>query len=69
MLYASYGCASCHGPAGGGLIGPKIGGTALSFNAVLSQLRSPRGQMTPFGPGILSDAQARDIYAFLRTLP
>jgi mono/diheme cytochrome c family protein len=67
-LYVSFGCAACHGPNAQGLVGPKLAGTALTFDEVLTQLRTPRGLMPAFGPEIVTDDQAFALYAYLLAL-
>jgi mono/diheme cytochrome c family protein len=70
-LFHAVGCWECHGTVGQGgtIAGPKIGGTALPFEAFLQQLRTPQNQMPPYEPKILSDADAANIYAFLKSIP
>ncbi|MBI2888067.1 MAG: cytochrome c [Chloroflexi bacterium] len=68
-LFLSVGCSGCHQPDGSGLIGPRIANTSLSFPEVLRQVRTPRQNMIPFDPSVLSDQDVLDIYAFLKSLP
>ena len=70
-LYGSVGCWECHGTQGQGgpLSGPRIGSTMLPYEAFLQQLRTPQNQMPPYEPPILSDADAANIYAFLKSIP
>ena len=65
------GCWECHGTVGQGgvLTGPRLADTALPFAAVLQQLRTPQNAMPPYEPAILSDADAANIYAWLKSLP
>ena len=61
-------CYTCHGTTGqGGPAGPRIGPTALPFDAFIHQVRDPRSEMAPFPPNILSDHDVADIYAYLET--
>ena len=69
QIFLTAGCSTCHQADGSGLVGPRIANTNLSFAEVLRQLRSPRESMPMFGPETVSDQQARDIYAFLKSLP
>ena len=32
-------------------------------------MRQPTGQMSPYAPKVVSDAELADIYAFLRSIP
>jgi mono/diheme cytochrome c family protein len=70
-LFHAIGCWECHGTQGqgGAISGPKIGGTALPFDAFLQQLRTPQNQMPPYEPEIVSNADAANIYAFLKSIP
>ncbi|HWG06155.1 MAG TPA: c-type cytochrome [Beijerinckiaceae bacterium] len=62
-------CYTCHGTTGQGAAptGPRIGPTALPFDAFIHQVRDPRSQMVPFPPNILSDQDVADIYAYLQS--
>ena len=71
QLYTAKGCVYCHGTEAQGVEGqiPRIAGTRLSFVQVLAQIRhSPSGLMPSFPPDFISDNDARDIYAFLKSL-
>lgn len=68
-LFFANGCNACHGDNGQGGIGPTIASTGFSFEQVLAQYRSPRGIMPPFDASRVADDEARDIYAWLQTLP
>ena len=65
------GCWQCHGYGGQGaaLTGPRIARTALTFDQFLNQLRHPANAMPPFEAPIVPDATARDIYAYLESMP
>ncbi len=67
-LFHTVGCSGCHGDQGQGNIGPKIAGTGLTVDAVLQQVRQPRGQMPPFTTAQISDDQVRQVYAYLESL-
>jgi mono/diheme cytochrome c family protein len=69
QVFVKIGCWTCHDTAGqgGSGTGPRIGPTALSFDAFLHELRSPVNQMVPVPASILSDADAADIYAYLQS--
>jgi mono/diheme cytochrome c family protein len=74
-LYENQGCDKCHGSQGEGLAGsgqnagiPRIASTSMSFSDFLQQVRKPKGQMPPFSSKKLSDAELRDVYAYLQTL-
>ena len=68
-LYIAKGCLGCHGASGRGGVGPPLADTKLTRDAFLTQLRHPRGIMPPFPATIVSDADAREIQAYLQTVP
>ena len=68
-LFETIGCFECHGYAGqGGGAGPKLIDPPV-WEAFIVQLRTPRQQMPPYTARVLTDQQAADIYAHLRTFP
>ncbi|HUB98170.1 MAG TPA: cytochrome c [Stellaceae bacterium] len=70
-LFTSIGCWECHGSQGqgGALSGPKIAATMLPYDAFLQQLRTPQNEMPPYEPKILSDQDAANLYAYIKSLP
>lgn len=68
LLFVQRGCAACHGDLAQGGVGPKLAGTSLSFEAVIRQLRQPRGVMQRYLPADQSDADECDVYVYLRAL-
>jgi len=62
-------CSVCHGEQGEGAMGPKIAGTALTLADFLSRVRMGKGAMPPFDSATVPDAQAANIYEFLKSLP
>ncbi len=70
-IYVDDGCYQCHGYAGQGatMTGPRLSRTALPFDAFLNQLRQPASEMAPYEKAVLSDADAADIYAYLKAMP
>ncbi len=71
QLFVSLGCYECHGYAGQGALatGPRIARTDLPLEAFTMALRSPASDMPPYGVSILSDGDAADIFAYLKSLP
>jgi mono/diheme cytochrome c family protein len=68
-LYASKNCAQCHGMSGEGTAaGPQLAGRAIEQTNFVNQLRTPVGTMPPVPASAVSDAQAADLYAYVRTL-
>lgn len=68
MLYVERGCSACHGDHAQGDVGPKLAGTTLSFEAVIHQLREPRGVMQRYLPADQSDADECDVYLYVKSL-
>jgi hydroxylamine dehydrogenase len=68
-LFIAKGCLGCHGASGRGGVGPQLAGTALDFQAFLTQLRTPRQRMPAFPAEVVSDADADAIFEYLRTAP
>jgi len=66
-LYILKGCIGCHGVSGHGGAGPDLAGTALPFEQFLKQLRTPRAMMPPFPASAVSDADAHEIHAFVKS--
>jgi mono/diheme cytochrome c family protein len=64
-------CYACHGTqgAGGGIAGPRLAPNPLPFQGFLMQLRHPANRMPPYRGKVLSDAEAADIYAYLKSIP
>jgi mono/diheme cytochrome c family protein len=72
QLYMTIGCAYCHGTEGQGG-GGRTGGLRLAqmpipFAAFLNQLRHPANEMPPYVAAVLSDADAGDIFAYVKSL-
>jgi mono/diheme cytochrome c family protein len=68
-LYASNRCWMCHNNEAQGGNGPRLSATNLPLEAVIAYIRHPKGQMPPYLPKIVSDAEVADIYAYLQSLP
>jgi mono/diheme cytochrome c family protein len=74
-IYEKLGCFRCHGSAGEGMsqtgkesAPPKIASTHLSLQDFVRSIRAPKGQMPPFGPKQVTDAELSDVYAFLQSV-
>jgi mono/diheme cytochrome c family protein len=74
-VFEQLGCFRCHGSAGEGMSQtgkdagpPKIASTHLSLQDFVRSVRAPKGQMPPFGPKQVSDAELSDVYAFLQSV-
>lgn len=67
LLFLGYGCATCHGLTGqGGVVGPALDLEELFLDDFGPLLRSGPGGMPVFTDEILSDADLKAIYAFLK---
>jgi len=67
-FWAGSQCRTCHGAQAQGGSGAKLANTSLSYDAVLKQVRTPRGSMPSFPASRVSDETVRDLYAWLKTL-
>ncbi|NOZ05636.1 MAG: cytochrome c [Chloroflexi bacterium] len=67
-VYAST-CAACHGQKGEGVLGPKLAGTSLSAEEIVTIVKNgkPDGGMPAFGAQLDSQAM-QDLAAFILTL-
>ena len=68
-LYIRRGCLGCHGASGRGGVGPTLANTRLTVEGFTQQVRKPRGIMPPFPGQVVSDAEVRDIHAYLQAVP
>jgi len=73
-VFDKLGCFRCHGSAGEGMPQagkesgtPKIAPTPLSLRDFVRSIRAPKGQMPPFSPKQVTDAELSDVYAFLQS--
>ncbi len=67
-LYATAGCAACHGPNGQGTAAaPRLAGSTDELPAFLAYVRDPALGMPAQGVQVVSDEGLADIYAFLRS--
>jgi mono/diheme cytochrome c family protein len=71
--FIRHGCWQCHGFEGQGSVatsgGRVIADTQLPLDAFMAYVRSPTGAMPPFHEQIVSDADLKDIYAYLQSRP
>ena len=72
-IYLADGCFECHGRAGQGgrfnYATPALANIALPVESFISFLREAPNDMPTYSTAVLSDSEAADIYAFLRSLP
>ena len=69
-FFIAKGCFQCHGTQaqGSSVSGPRLAPPAPPFEVFLSALRHPISDMPPYSSKVLSDTDAADIYAFLKTV-
>jgi mono/diheme cytochrome c family protein len=67
-LYAAKTCSACHGAGAEGVVGPKLAGTALTFEQILMQVRAGKAPMPAFPPDQVSDQEVAHILAWLQSL-
>lgn len=65
-LFEQIGCAQCHGHNAEGGFGPALAGRTR--DRVFRQVRNPVGEMPPFSPDQVSDADLEKIATFIETL-
>jgi mono/diheme cytochrome c family protein len=69
-LFVKDTCYFCHGYAGqGSRDGARIAATAMSAQAFIRYLRRPFGAMPAFTAKVVTDQDAMDIHAYLKSLP
>ena len=68
-LFKRNGCYECHGYSAQGGVGARLAPNPIPFAALSAYVRAPKGQMPPYTTKVLSDAELRDIYAFLQSIP
>jgi mono/diheme cytochrome c family protein len=72
-VYLADGCFTCHGRAGQGgslnYAAPPLAQIEMPAEAFVAFLREAPNDMPTYSADVLSDRDAADIHAFLRTLP
>ncbi len=69
-IFARYGCYECHGYLGqGSSAGARIARTALTPERFAAYVRHPAGQMPPYTAKVVTDADLKDILAYLLSIP
>jgi ubiquinol-cytochrome c reductase cytochrome c subunit len=68
-LFMTYYCYSCHGTEGHGGAGPRVV-VGATPDAMIRYVRKPTGgNMPAYTRKSISDAELRDIHAYLRSIP
>jgi mono/diheme cytochrome c family protein len=72
-VYLADGCFTCHGRSGqGGALNypaPALAQIELPVESFVAFLREPPNDMPAYSTAVLTDKEAADIHAFLRSLP
>lgn len=71
-LFIEYNCYGCHGGLAGGAMGPSLRDTVWKYGGTDEQIHASIADGRPLGmptwKGMLSDAQIKDIIAYIRSL-
>jgi mono/diheme cytochrome c family protein len=67
-LYVQYSCYACHGYDGHGGPGTRLVPMRMNLAVFSAYIKNPR-QMPPYTAKVLSDAQAADLWAFIKAIP
>ncbi|MBL8628469.1 MAG: cytochrome c [Rhodospirillaceae bacterium] len=69
-LYMKVGCYQCHGTVGqGGTAGLKLAPSPLPFEQFAQFVHNTADAMPPYREQVLSDADLKDIHAYLASIP
>jgi ubiquinol-cytochrome c reductase cytochrome c subunit len=68
-LFMADGCYECHGTVGQGGPGLRLAPSPLPPQVIGYYIRNPTGEMPPYTSKVVSDADIRDIHAYLTTIP
>ena len=68
-LFLADGCYECHGTVGQGGPGVRLAPFPLPASAIAAYIRNPAGEMPPYASKVVSDADVRDIRAYLASIP
>src|SRR5437867_11923154 len=67
-LYVKYSCYACHGYDGHGGAGARLVPMRMNQAGFSAYIRNPR-QMPPYTDKVLSDQQAADLWAYIKSMP
>jgi ubiquinol-cytochrome c reductase cytochrome c subunit len=68
LAYMKAGCYQCHGTVGHGGVGPKLAPAPMPLEAMTAFVRYTSRNMPAYGPELLSDADLKNIHAYLGTM-
>jgi mono/diheme cytochrome c family protein len=66
--FIAHSCFSCHGYSAWGGAGARLAQNPITFEAFVSYVRKPKGNMPAFGSQV-TPAELADIYAFIKSIP
>jgi mono/diheme cytochrome c family protein len=67
-LYLKYSCYACHGYDGHGGAGARLVPMRMNLPGFSAYIKNPR-QMPPYTAKVLSDDQAADLWAYVKSMP
>ena len=67
-LYLKYSCYACHGYDGHGGAGARLAPLPMTVARFTAYVRNPR-RMPPYTDKVLTDAQAADLFAYVKSMP
>jgi mono/diheme cytochrome c family protein len=67
-LYLKYSCYACHGYDGHGGAGARLVPMRMNLPGFATYIKNPR-QMPPYTEKVLSDQQAADLWAYIKSMP
>jgi mono/diheme cytochrome c family protein len=67
-LYVKYSCYACHGYDGHGGAGARLVPMRMNRPGFAAYIKNPR-QMPPYTDKVLSDEQAADLWAYIKSMP
>jgi mono/diheme cytochrome c family protein len=69
-VFMQKGCWQCHGTQGQGAVtGPRLAPDPLPYETLSAFVRTTSRAMPPYHEKVLSDADLKDIYAYLSSIP
>ena len=71
LLFVKHGCWQCHGfqGQGGGVAGPALIPQVMPLEAMVNFVRNSSRAMPPYREAVLSDADMKEIHAYLVSVP
>jgi len=67
-LFDKFACSGCHGPNGGGGVGPALNRAALPADEITRVVRNGRGAMMAFKPDAIADSELETLIQYVQAL-